>query len=130
MMLSRGAWQKPARLSEGSSKKQEGHRDGRSLAPGCRQTRNRGSLAKKRHLREGGESCAERRRHDFACEARVSAFARLPERDAAAVALGSLSSPGGGREPRLLFEGLGEGGLLRITKAFGDLPHGKRAAGE
>lgn len=66
----------------------------------------------------------------FACEARVSAFARLPERDAAAVALGSLSSPCSGREPRLLFEGLGEGGLLRITKAFGDLPHGKRAAGE
>ena len=27
-MLSRGAWQKPARLSEGFSEKQEGHHDG------------------------------------------------------------------------------------------------------
>ena len=52
------------------------------------------------------------------------------ERNTAAVALGSLSSPGGGREPRLLFEGLGECCLLRVAKALSDLRHGKRAVGK
>ena len=39
--------------------------------------------------------------------------------------LGLCGAPRSGREPRLLFEGLGEGGLLRVAGAFGDLPHGK-----
>ena len=58
MMLSRGAWQKPARLSEGFSEKQEGHHDG-GLPRQDSGRHGSGISGKKRRPKEGGESCTE-----------------------------------------------------------------------